>query len=104
MVAVPWWDEHRALCAVSYPGDATSGPQSENDRDGDRARGVGGVQGVGDGCIVVAASDMAIRFHEIWSGKRGGAELVGRGTVGLLGGSDILEGLHGIMREETVIR
>lgn len=58
------------------------------------------------GCIVVATSDMAIRFHEIWSDRRGSVAggLLGSGTAGLLGGSDILEGLHGIARENAVIR
>jgi hypothetical protein len=61
---------------------------------------------VEEGCIVIAASDMAIRFHEIWSDKRGSARtgLMGIRTAGLLGGSDILEGLHGIMRDTAVIR
>ena len=98
VVAVPWWDENRALCAVSYPGGPVSMPDSG---DGDGA-GVGN----GEGCLVVAASDMAIRFHEIWTGGRGGqgsGGLLG-GTSGLLGGSDILEGLHGIEREGAVIR
>jgi hypothetical protein len=49
---------------------------------------------------------MAIRFHEIWSDKRGSARtgLKGIRTAGLLGGSDILEGLHGITRDTAVIR
>jgi WD40 repeat protein len=108
VVAVPWWDENRALCAVAYPGGPTSGPQAERDPDGSRGRGEDGLwsnRGVEEGCIVVATSDMAIRFHEIWSDKRGSAAgLVGSRTAGLLGGSDILEGLHGIAREGTVIR
>jgi hypothetical protein len=111
VVAVPWWDENRALCAVAYPGGPINDSQSNDDRNGARARGeddyVGARRGVEEGCIVVAASDMAIRFHEIWSDKRGNAGisgLLGGGTVGLLGGSDILEGLHGIAREGPVIR
>lgn len=111
IVAVPWWDENRALCAVAYPGGpTTSAPSNDDDATGSRARGEDDVwprRGVEDGCIVVAASDMAIRFHEIWSDKRGGAGmggLMGSGTAGLLGGSDIIEGLHGIAREGAVIR
>ncbi|KAF1851922.1 meiosis-specific APC/C activator protein AMA1 [Cucurbitaria berberidis CBS 394.84] len=110
VVAVPWWDESRALCAVAYPGGPTTGPQSSESRDGGRARGEDGVwsrRGVEEGCIVVAASDMAIRFHEIWSDRRGSVGsggLLGSETAGLLGGSDILEGLHGIQRVGTVIR
>lgn len=107
VVAVPWWDENRALCAVAYP----SGPMSSHDTDDSdgRARGEDRLlsrRGVDEGCIVVAASDMAIRFHEIWTDRRGGAGSGGLlgGTTGLLGGSDILEGLHGVDREGAVIR
>lgn len=110
VVAVPWWDESRALCAIGYPGGPRSGPQVDDGRDG------GGAsygeewwarQGVREGCIVVAASDMAIRFHEIWSDRRGSVECgvgLGTGVAGQLGGGGIIEGLHGIMREESVIR
>ncbi|KAI4926585.1 hypothetical protein J4E85_006879 [Alternaria conjuncta] len=112
VVAVPWYDENRALCAVAYPGGPTSGPQTDDDRDGGRARGEDGVwsrRGVEEGCIVVAASDMAIRFHEIWSDRRGSmgaGGLLGGGSMGLLGGSDILEGPYagGIERQGTIIR
>lgn len=93
VVAVPWWDENRALCAVAYPGGPSGAPDGD-ERASSEA-----------GCLVVAASDMAIRFHEIWSGGQGtsGGGLLG-GTAGLLGGSDILEGLHGVDRQEAVIR
>ncbi|KAL6152800.1 hypothetical protein ACJBU6_07978 [Exserohilum turcicum] len=104
VVAVPWYDESRALCAIAYPGGPTSGARPDNDADDGRAR-----RGVEEGCIVVAASDMAIRFHEIWSDRRSGVpsgDLLGNGTMGLLGGSDILEGPYagGIERQGTVIR
>jgi hypothetical protein len=108
VVSVPWWDESRALCAVAYPGGPTSNPRRDDDQDGSRASGEDGVwsrRGVEEGCLVVAASDMAIRFHEIWSDKGGSAGIAGvGGTAGLLGGSDILEGLHGITRDSAVIR
>jgi WD40 repeat protein len=105
VVAVPWWDENRALCAVAYPGGPMYGPWADDERDGDRARGEDGSwsrRGVEEGCIVVAASDMAIRFHEIWSDKKG--SVMGGGSSGLLGGCDILEGLHSITRDGPVIR
>jgi WD40 repeat protein len=106
VVAVPWWDENRALCAVAYPGGPASGPRDDG-RDG-RSRGEDGVwskRDVEEGCIVVAASDMAIRFHEIWSDKRNDtAKALGSGMAGLLGGGDILGGMHGIASESAVIR
>lgn len=53
-----------------------------------------------EGCIVVAASDESVKFHEVWSA---GMKSV-RGGEGLLGGSDILEGLEGIDREGDMLR
>ncbi|KAK7189205.1 WD repeat domain-containing protein [Paraphaeosphaeria sporulosa] len=91
VVAVPWFDENRALYAIPYPGCPNAGADA-------RSPGEDGVwwrRGVEEGCIVVAASDAAIRFHEIWAGGKKG---VGS-AAGLLGGSDILEALHGIERE-----
>ncbi|CAO2651096.1 Nn.00g093930.m01.CDS01 [Neocucurbitaria sp. VM-36] len=110
MVAIPWWDESRALCAIAYPGGPTSGPQTDDSRDGRRARGEDGVwsrRGIEEGCIVVAASDMAIRFHEIWSDRRGSVgsgSLLGSSAAGLLGGSGLFEGLHDAERGVAVIR
>ncbi|EMD69197.1 hypothetical protein GGP41_004788 [Bipolaris sorokiniana] len=112
LVAVPWYDENRALCAIAYPGGPTSRAQLDDDGSDGRARGEDGVwsrRGVEEGCIVVAASDMAIRFHEIWSDRRGSVPsggLLGNGAMGLLGGSDILEGPYarGIESQGTVIR
>ena len=109
IVAVPWYDENRALCAVAYPGGPTRGPEEREDG---RARGEDGVwsaRGVEEGCVVVAASDMAIRFHEIWSDRRGSVGsggLLGGGAMGLLGGSDILEGPYAssLERHGAVIR
>lgn len=108
IVAIPWWDENRALCAIAYAGGSMSSSHSGERRQSGRIRGEDGVwsrRGTEEGCIVVATSDMAIRFHEIWSDRRDGVEVsIGSGTTGLLGGSDILEGLHGIERENAVIR
>ncbi|KAH8708647.1 WD40-repeat-containing domain protein [Phaeosphaeriaceae sp. PMI808] len=109
IVAVPWWDENRALCAIAYPGGPTGSPRPNEDEDSRSGGDNDGWSrpGVEEGCIVVAASDMAIRFHEIWSDKRGstrGGGLLGSTAAGLLGGSDILEGLHGITRQGAVIR
>jgi WD40 repeat protein len=112
LVAVPWYDENRALCAIAYPGGPTGSAQPDNVGEDGRARGEDGVwsrRGVEEGCIVVAASDMAIRFHEIWSDRRGSVQsggLLGDGAMGLLGGSDILEGPYAmsIERQGPVIR
>lgn len=101
---MPWWDENRALFAVAYPGNSVTG-STEEQVGGSGDGGLGSRRGVVDGCIVVAASDMAIRFHEIWSPKRNGVGWLGEnGAPGMLGGSDILEGLHGIERTGPVIR
>ena len=62
----------------------------------------------GEGCIIVASSEGTIRFHEVWADSKKsksyrGSSAVG-GQAGLLGGSAILEGLHGIEQECGVIR
>ncbi|KAF2470610.1 WD40 repeat-like protein [Lindgomyces ingoldianus] len=88
IVAIPWYDENRALYAISFPG----GPNTGRDKGED---GVWWGRTVEEGCIVVAASDSAIRFHEIWTEEK---KSVWKGA-GILGGSDILENLHGIEKE-----
>jgi hypothetical protein len=88
VVSIPWYDENRALYAVPYPGCPTAGRERGED-------GVWWSRGTEEGCIVVAASDAAIRFHEIWTEDK---RSLGAGA-GLLGGSDILESLHGIEKE-----
>jgi WD40 repeat protein len=45
-----------------------------------------------EGCIIVASSDQTVKFHEVWTGRR---TSIGS-ACGLLGGSDILEGMEGI--------
>lgn len=52
-----------------------------------------------EGCIIVASSDESVKFHEVWSGARKNVA----GASGLLGGSDILEGLEGIEKEGNEI-
>lgn len=111
----------RALYAVAYPGGpndpAASATTSVYNRriedsteDGDVLRedasvGTGrdaiarwagrGGRPKSEGCIVVAASDETVRFHEVWSETRRGV----LGWRGVLGGSDILEGLEGIEKD-----
>jgi meiosis-specific APC/C activator protein AMA1 len=93
VAAIPWDGEHRALYAIPYPG----GP-NESQRSGEGGRGLS--RTAQEGCIVVASSDESVKFHEVWSaGQKSTA-----GGEGLLGGSDILEGLEGIDKEGDVIR
>ena len=82
---MPWPTELRALYAIGYPGSSL-GSKDTGDRGGyyDRTR--------EEGCIVVAGSDECVRFHEIWAGGSKSMNL----SRGLLGGSEILEGLDGM--------
>ncbi|OBT91038.1 hypothetical protein VE02_00097 [Pseudogymnoascus sp. 03VT05] len=93
VAAIPWEGEHRALYAIPYPG----GPNDTHNA----SEGGSSLTRTGqEGCIVVAASDESVKFHEVWSaGQKATA-----GGEGLLGGSDILEGLEGIDKEGEVIR
>lgn len=91
IAAVPWYDESRALYAIPYPGGATHVTHME-DAGKPGEDGVCWRRGLGEGCIVVAASDAAIRFHEVWTGGKATV----RSVTGILGGSSILESLHGI--------
>lgn len=87
LVAIPWPDDHRALYAIAYPGGPNDG----------RTRGEGGAwwsRTQVEGCIVVATSDTSIKFHEVWSQERRKAK-----PLGPLGGSEILEELHGAQRQ-----
>jgi WD40 repeat protein len=52
-----------------------------------------------EGCIIVASSDECVKFHEVWSGARKSTS----GSSGQLGGSDILESLEGIDKEDKEI-
>ncbi|TQS37952.1 hypothetical protein Golomagni_01553 [Golovinomyces magnicellulatus] len=91
--AIPWEGEHRALYAIPYHG----GPnESQTSRDG----GVSLSRTAQEGCIVVASSDESVKFHEVWAGHKKGTATV----KGLLGGSDVIEGLESIDKEGEVIR
>lgn len=52
-----------------------------------------------EGCIIVASSDQTVKFHEVWTGRR---KSTGSAS-GLLGGSDILEGIEGIEKSSSEI-
>lgn len=90
VAAIPWEGEHRALYAIPYPG----GPSESYEGGSVMSR------TAQEGCIVVAASDESVKFHEVWSSERKATF----GGEGLLGGSDILEGLEGIDKEGEIIR
>lgn len=93
VAAIPWEGEHRALYAISYPG----GPnESQTSREGGNPMS----RTAQEGCIVVAASDESVKFHEVWAAGQKATV----GGTGLLGGSDILEGLEGIDKEGDIIR
>ena len=93
VAAIPWDGEHRALYAIPYPG----GPnESKTSREGRR----GLSRTAREGCIVVASSDESVKFHEVWTASQKATS----GGDGLLGGSDILEGLEGVDKEGEIIR
>jgi WD40 repeat protein len=92
VVRIPWFEEHRALFAIPYPGGPNNG----------LSKGEGGVwwsRTQEEGCIVVATSDSSIKFHEVWAEERRSVN----SKEGLLGGSDILESLHGIEKEQAEV-
>lgn len=119
LVRIPWFGEERALWAVAYPGGPNTGVDevaggTSITADGrtiaSRAR-----EGTpwyarrtrDEGCLVIATSDASIKFHEVWSERSGpgGVGGPGVGLGGSLGGSDILEALHGVEKEgREVIR
>lgn len=89
VAAVPWdaVGELRALSAVAYPLTVVGGPAggSRERRRPGRTDGVGGgTRLVEDGCIVVAASDESIKFHEVWPEE--GDEGYAATMVDMLGG------------------
>jgi meiosis-specific APC/C activator protein AMA1 len=93
VAAIPWEGEHRALYAIPYP----DGPnESHTSREGSR----GLSRTAKEGCIVVASSDESVKFHEVWTASQKATA----GGEGLLGGSEILEGLEGIDKEGEIIR
>lgn len=88
VAAVPWKNDMRALCAIPYPASPIDGIFSS-------------IKGTSrEGCLVIAASDKTVKFHEVWSSES--KSMVG--GAGILGGSDILESLEGIDKEGDVIR
>jgi len=132
VAAIPWAGEHRALYAIPYPNPPSYSDSSRDRRDYSRAGSTGPAAPPGrtsakgrdkdmvrddrsvndsgirlrrntvrDGCIIVASSDKSVKFHEIWSTEDKKVTVSG---PGILGGSDILEGLENIFRDCGVIR
>lgn len=118
LVRIPWFGEERALWAVAYPGGPNTGVDDVGDAEAEGA----GTSRTGrakegtpwytqrtrdEGCLVIATSDASIKFHEVWSERTGPgrAGALGVALGGNLGGSDILEALHGVEKEgREVIR
>ncbi|KAI9737215.1 MAG: hypothetical protein M1818_005747 [Claussenomyces sp. TS43310] len=92
VAAIPWEGEHRALYAIPYPGGPNDGSRSRRGRVSSKIK--------QEGCIIVAASDESVKFHEVW----GAGPKATAGGEGCLGGSDILEGMEGIDKEGDLIR
>ncbi|PHH76449.1 hypothetical protein CDD80_1532 [Ophiocordyceps camponoti-rufipedis] len=86
IAAIPWLGDLRALYAIPLP---RNDDVDEED-----------TLGQSDGCIVVASSDETLKFHELW--PLGQTATMGRS--GMLGGSDILDDLDGIIKDGDVIR
>ncbi|KAF1809097.1 WD40 repeat-like protein, partial [Eremomyces bilateralis CBS 781.70] len=109
VVAIPWTDEARALHAIGYPGGPNPkglrGNDAERDTDDRRVEGEMWCNRTSrEGCLVIATSDASIKFHEVWSEQRRKSS-ISQPNLGLLGGSAILESLHGVDNDEgDVIR
>ncbi|KAJ5635743.1 uncharacterized protein N7484_009056 [Penicillium longicatenatum] len=52
-----------------------------------------------EGCIIVASSDQTVKFHEVWTGRRKSTS----SAYGILGGSDILEGMECIEKSGSEV-
>ncbi|KAJ6090401.1 hypothetical protein N7486_009216 [Penicillium sp. IBT 16267x] len=52
-----------------------------------------------EGCIIVASSDQTVKFHEVWTDR---SKSTGP-AYGILGGSDILEGMEGIEKSGSEV-
>ncbi|KAI1003925.1 hypothetical protein K3495_g4286 [Podosphaera aphanis] len=93
VAAIPWEGDHRALYAIPYPG----GP-NENHTSREGSSGLS--RTAQEGCIVIASSDESVKFQEVWIGCQKTTAVV----KGLLGGSDVIEGLESIDKEGEIIR
>lgn len=92
VAAIPWEGKHRALYGIS----CSPSRRPVHPKDEDKA----GARPHREGCIAVAASDESIKFYELWPSDD--KPIIG--GVGMLGGSDILEDIEGIIKEGDIIR
>jgi meiosis-specific APC/C activator protein AMA1 len=76
VTAIPWEGKHRALYAISYPGGPNEG---HNGHEGASQMS----RTAQEGCIVVAASDESVKFHEVWSADRK-ATVGGKGLMAVV--------------------
>ncbi|KAJ5273393.1 hypothetical protein N7478_008518 [Penicillium angulare] len=90
----------------SSPGATERGNDSGGRRQGPRAirpkekeGGMWCTRTMDEGCIIVASSDQTVKFHEVWTGRRKSTG----SACGLLGWSDILEGMEGIEKSGSEV-
>ncbi|KAF3187927.1 hypothetical protein TWF106_002177 [Orbilia oligospora] len=101
VVSIPWAEDMRALYALPYPGgppESKNGRSSNSENGGANSVAPGSTDPKYEGCLVVAASDETIRFHEVWGvvGPKGKSR---RQCSTSALGSEILETLEGIEKE-----
>ncbi|KAK6528508.1 hypothetical protein TWF281_009749 [Arthrobotrys megalospora] len=101
VVSIPWAEDMRALYALPYPGgppESKNGRSSNSENGGLNSAAPGSTDPKYEGCLVVAASDETIRFHEVWGVVGGKVRQRRRGSASALG-SEILETLEGIEKD-----
>ncbi|KAI4730084.1 WD40 repeat-like protein [Aureobasidium sp. EXF-10728] len=112
IVRIPWYGEERALWAIGFPGGPDSSTPGEGSSRPSAREGTPWYarRTRAEGCLVVASSDSSIKFHEVWSEEptsyRSGPVTpmgMSMGLTGCLGGSDVLESLHGVEKEGTPV-
>ncbi|KAJ5298896.1 uncharacterized protein N7443_007016 [Penicillium atrosanguineum] len=111
---IPTQDESDLFCAsprlTPVPGTRSQSPGRANKSGGPRPNvrivrpkekegGMWCPRTMEEGCIIVASSDQTVKFHEVWTGRRRSTG----SASGLLGGSDILEGMEGIEKSSSEV-
>ena len=80
VVRVEWPADASALWGIAYPGGPAAGRRAREGARSCRSR------TSREGCLVVAASDASIKFHEVWSDGPGGRRICEGG--GMFGDDD----------------